>query len=359
MRIQNRVNIEELDYHLPAQLIAQHGLADRARSRLMVLDRQHPDGDVQHRVFADLVDFLAAGDCLVLNDSRVIPARFFLRRPTGGRLEGLFLAAPRLDHWQVLLKGAGRVQIGEPLALLEGAQPDAAETGIVLRPIERGPRGQWLLAAGDHADFLDVLDRYGATPLPPYIHRQPAGDVEDRARYQTVYARRPGSVAAPTAGLHFTEELLAVLAEAGIRFARVTLHVGLGTFTPIETRRVEDHHMHTERYEVTPAAAAAVNATLDRGDRVVAVGTTSVRTLESAARNGRVQPGAAPTDLFITPGYRFQVVSALLTNFHLPRTSLLALVCAFAGTARTLAAYRQAIQNEYRFYSYGDAMLVL
>jgi len=356
------MDTSELEYELPPRLIAQHPLADRAITRLLVLNRR--TCQTEHRHFFDLSDYLAPGDCLVLNDTRVFPARFFIRRATGGRIEGLFINLTPQGDWQVLLKNASRLRPDEEVVLLApAADADNKASFPRLKVRERQEAGRWLLQPVFTENFLDILSQLGLTPLPPYIHRPPeetaASDPEDRARYQTVYARPPGSIAAPTAGLHFTHELLANIREKGVRIARLTLHVGLGTFKPITTEKVEDHVMHPEYYQLDGANAELINQTISQGGRIIAVGTTSVRTLESLAMDKKVCCGAGWTNMYIIPGYAFQIVSALITNFHLPRTSLLALVCAFAGTDLALEAYRQAVQLEYRFYSYGDAMLIL
>ena len=352
----------ELDYDLPEGLIAQQPAARRSDSRLLVMERR--SGRVRHRRFAELTDFLQKGDCLVINESKVIPARFFARRASGGRIEGLFLKISDGGYWQVLLKNASRVRVGERLILTGSAQRQGNAEPITLAVIEKKEQGIWLVEPSGDENYLDILDRLGSTPLPPYIYRRCDAngeqiEREDRQRYQTVYARKGGSVAAPTAGLHFSEELLASLGGKSVNLARLTLHVGLGTFKPITSEKVEDHTIHIEQYELDQSNVDIINRTLAQRARVVAVGTTSVRTVETLADAGRVRAGTGWTDLFIKPGYQFEIVSGLLTNFHLPRTSLLALVCAFAGVEQVLDAYRQAVQEKYRFYSYGDAMLIL
>ncbi len=353
------MNINELDYELPESLIAQQALADRAASRLMVLDRT--SGDIQHRHFGDLSGVLEAGDCLAVNDSKVIPARFFARRKTGGKIEGLFLQINEEGLWQVMLKNASRLGEGETFYLYNplAENKDLPALAIVAR--EKLGGGIWLIEPDSPDDYLDILNRFGCTPLPPYIRRNPSDRSEnfDRPRYQTVYAESPGSVAAPTAGLHFNNELLEKLQNGGINIAHLTLHVGLGTFKPVNTEKLEDHPMHSEKYRLDEKNAEIINQTLRNNGRVVAVGTTSVRTLETLAAGDRLEAGSGWTKLLITPGYQFRVTDAMLTNFHLPRTTLLALVCAFAGVETILRAYRQAIEEKYRFYSYGDAMLIL
>lgn len=342
---------DDFDYDLPPELIAQEPPPSREDARLLVLDRA--SGAIQHRGIADLPDLLQPGDLLVVNDTRVIPARLFARRSTGGRVE-VFLLAPAASQgtWTALVRAGGSIQPGEDLEV-EGA-------GDAVRLVERTGPGTWLVGARD-GDLAALMERAGRMPLPPYIRRAAADprDALDRERYQTVFARAPGAVAAPTAGLHLTDALLARLAARGVARASVTLHVGLGTFKPIESDTVEGHVMHEEPYEVPAETAAAIARTRAAGGRVVAVGTTSVRTLEAAAGpDGVPKAGAGATSLFISPGYRFKTVDALLTNFHLPRSTLVVLVSAFAGRERVLAAYREAAVRRYRFYSYGDAMLI-
>jgi len=355
------MNLNELDYHLPEELIAQQPSPQRCDSRLFVLDRRC--NQFEHRLFSELVDYLRPGDCLVLNNTKVIPARFFVRRAGGGQMEGLFLELKEKGAWEVLLKNASRLHQAEVIYL----QPPSSNMQI-LKPlpitvVENQGHGLWRLRPQSSQSYLDILNQYGAVPLPPYIRRGKTVDKEqeqiDRRRYQTVYAEVAGAVAAPTAGLHFTAELLDSLRQTGVNIARVTLQVGLGTFQPVTAEKIEDHPMHAEWYQLDKENADLINRTLNNSARVIAVGTTTVRTLETRGRDKQVQPGTGWTRLLITPGYQFQVVSALITNFHLPRTTLLALVCAFAGTERVLAAYREAIRQKYRFYSYGDAMVVL
>jgi S-adenosylmethionine:tRNA ribosyltransferase-isomerase len=352
------MKVSELSYTLPEGLIAQEGMSARTESRLLVLDRDREE--LIHRRFKALPEYLEAGDCLVINDSKVIPARFFARRQTGGKIEGLFLRLMEDGCWQVMLKNASRLQEDEILMLFSAASEELSDGEVGLRVLARQDRGVWLLGPETEEDYLSILDRYGVTPLPPYIRRKDfRKEASDRERYQTVYADPPGSAAAPTAGLHFDPEMLERIEAKGVRISRVTLHVGLGTFGPVETEDIEAHPMHAEEYWVEESAADIINDTLAQGNRVIAVGTTSVRTLESSVIDGKVTAGHGWTNLLITPGYEFQVVRAMLTNFHLPRTTLLALVCAFGGTRRVLRAYEEAIRKEYRFYSYGDAMLVI
>jgi S-adenosylmethionine:tRNA ribosyltransferase-isomerase len=331
----------DFDYHLPASSIAQEP-APRGDSRLLVLGRTGPD---RHRRIRDLPRLLRPGDLLALNDTRVIPARLYGRSTGGGRMEILLVERLGEREWDALVKPGRRARPGSFIELDGG--PSAEVTG-------KREDGRHRLRFPEPIE--PHLDRLGHVPLPPYIHRPDTP--EDRERYQTVYARRPGAIAAPTAGLHFTEELLREIEETGVHIARITLHVGIGTFKPVSAERIEEHRMDHERYEIGEEAAEAIRQAR-AGGRVVAVGTTVVRTLESAAilGGGEVHAGSASTDLFITPGFRFQVVDALLTNFHLPRSTLLMLVSAFAGRERVLAAYEEAIREGYRFYSYGDAML--
>ena len=346
---------DELDYELPGELVAQAPAESRCGSRLLVMERA--GGKVRDRSFADIAKYIDSGDCLVVNDTKVLPARFFARRLTGARLEGLFLAEHTGGRWEVMLKNSRKVKCGEEI-LLFGR--DRSEWGRAVA-LERLDDGRWLLEVGDESDAEAILAQIGFAPLPPYIRRDEGGEqaAADLQRYQTVYARRAGAVAAPTAGLHFTAELLAQLRDKGVRSAYVTLHVGAGTFKPVTAEHLADHKMHSERFRLGEEDAGVVNDTITRGGRIVAVGTTSVRTLETLARGGRVEAGQGQTDLFIQPGYEFQIVDAMVTNFHLPRSTLLALVAAFAGLDNVLAAYRHATRERYRFYSYGDAMLVI
>ena len=342
------MRVADFDYELPEELIAQHA-AERGASRMLVLDRS--TGAIEHSGIADVARWLRATDLMLLNDTRVIPARLHARRPTGRRFELLLLRRADEATWEALLRPAARARRDEALLLADG--------GSCL-PAERLEEGRWLVRFDPPLD-LERLDRLGEAPLPPYIARPHGSTDDDRARYQTVYAREPGAVAAPTAGLHFDDALIEQIRERGVELAFVTLHVGLGTFRPVQVEKVEDHRMHGEWYRFSDEAAGAVNRALDAGRRVACVGTTTVRALEGAlaAGGGRVRPGAAWTELFITPGFEFRGCGALLTNFHLPRSTLLMMVSAFAGRERVLAAYRKAIAERYRFYSYGDAMLIV
>jgi S-adenosylmethionine:tRNA ribosyltransferase-isomerase len=351
---------EKLQFDLPAELIAQQPLPVRSDSRLLVLDRAN--GRLTDSRFKRLGDFLLPGDCLVLNDTKVLPARFFARRSSGARLEGLFLAESEPSIWQVMLKGARRIKPGEKFYLLSKAKADFC----IAQLLEKKADGRCQLKVEAEPDCETILSRVGFPPVPPYIKRDDDLSVaaEDRLRYQTVYARRAGAVAAPTAGLHFTEQLIQQLKKRGVRFAFLTLHVGAGTFKPIATENLEDHPVHQERFSIDEENARIINETKSKGGRIIAVGTTSTRALETRLRSAaadclRIQPVRGTTKLFIKPGYEFKIVDAMITNFHLPRSTLLALVAAFAGLENILAAYRHAIAKRYRFYSYGDAMLII
>ncbi len=343
------LSLSTFDYELPESLVAQEPLPERDASRLMLLPRA--GGAARDLRFRDLPDLLSPGDLLVLNDTRVLPARLLGRKASGGRCELLLvepLAEAPAGRWRALGQSSKPLRAGTRLAFgTLGATVDAVEgDGFLAVRFDRGG-----------ADLERALDAEGRVPLPPYIRRPPGP--ADRERYQTVVARVPGSVAAPTAGLHFTEALLARAEARGVRLASVTLHVGPGTFLPVRSDDVESHRMHSERYQVPARTAQEFAACRARGGRVVAVGTTAVRTLESAFDGGALRAGAGRTDLFVRPGYAFRAVDALVTNFHLPRSTLLMLVCAFGGTERVLAAYREAVSAGYRFFSYGDAMLLV
>lgn len=345
--------LDQYDYDLPRELIAQHPAAHRADARLMVVDRRTEE--IEHQHVRDLPALLRAGDCLVLNDTKVIPARLVGRRTaTGGRWEGLFLAADENDAWKILSKSRGKIQPGETVTLTDANGRDDIE----LVMIERLGGGQWLARSRPAEPTLALLERVGRVPLPHYI-RDGEMVPEDRERYQTVYARDRGSVAAPTAGLHFTPELIEQLNSRGIDAAYVTLHVGLDTFRPVTADRLEDHAMHSEWARLDESAATTILTASQASGRCVAVGTTSVRVLETAAREGEISPWSGTTDLFIRPPFTFRAVDALLTNFHLPRTTLLVLVCCFGGHELIMKAYREAVRESYRFYSYGDAMLIV
>ena len=349
--------VESYDYELPPELIAQEPLADRAAARLLVVERA--GGGLRHAHIRDLPELLSPDDLVVVNNTRVVPARLIGHRAeTGGRWEGLFLAEVPTGEgrrrWSILAKTRGRPAVGERIVLVDPAGADADELLLV----GRGEGGTWLVEPQADEPTPVVLARVGRVPLPGYIRGGEARS-EDVDRYQTVFAQQPGSAAAPTAGLHFTPPLLAQLSDRGIGRAEVTLHVGLDTFRPIGTERIADHPMHTEWCAVPAATAAAVRDTRGRGGRVVAVGTTAVRSLETAAHDGTIRPFSGPTSLYIRPGFAFHAVDCLLTNFHLPRTTLMVLVSSLAGRDLIRRAYAEAIAEGYRFLSYGDAMLIV
>ncbi|HWB09593.1 MAG TPA: tRNA preQ1(34) S-adenosylmethionine ribosyltransferase-isomerase QueA [Pirellulales bacterium] len=339
-------------YDLPRQLIAQRPLARRTDARLMVVNRA--EGSIQHRHVRDLPDLLRANDCLVINDSRVLPARLLGKRTrTGGAWEGLFLSVDESGRWRILCKTRGKLQPGESVVLTNRL----GNEDVPLQLLEKQPGAVWLARPQSSDETYALLDRVGWVPLPHYIR---GGEMveDDRQWYQTVYARHPGSAAAPTAGLHFTDELLGRLVDAGVMPVRATLHVGLDTFRPISAATLAEHQMHSEYVNLAASAVDRIKKCRALGGRVVAVGTTSVRILETAARSGELQPWAGQTDLFIRPPFQFHAVDVLMTNFHLPRTSLLVLVCTFGGEELIMRAYAEAIRERYRFYSYGDAMII-
>ncbi len=350
--LQKAMKVSLFDYDLPQKLIAQSPAPRRDASRLMVLCRG--SGEITHTRFSDIGRHLRPGDILVRNDARVIPARVFGLRATLGKVEVLFLEEAGPGTWRALVGSGGRVRPGEKLRLADGA--------IIARVLDKNEAdGVFTLKVLHPDNLLEALESHGHVPVPPYIDRRgPRAALEDidRCRYQTVYASRPGAVAAPTAGLHFTRELLADLDASGVASATVTLHVGLGTFRPVKSQNVEEHTMHTERYEVPQETADLLNAVRRDKRRLVAVGTTTTRVLESLG-DRQVRGHAGSTDIFIYPPYRFKRVDALITNFHLPKSTLLMMVAAFAGRELILEAYREATHEGYRFYSYGDAMLIL
>lgn len=340
--------VKDFTFHLPQDLIARHPAAERDGSRLMLLDRS--SGSIAEDTFSNLDAYLKPGDLLVMNDTRVIPARLFGRKATGGRVEIFLLRriSGEGERWECLCTSSKRLQPGHVIQL---------ETGMAAAVHSRTGSGNWLIDFSGDEPFDLWLEREGHIPLPPYLQRDDCS--VDRERYQTVVAREPGAVAAPTAGLHFTRELLDRLSAHGIQTALLTLHTGLGTFQPVRVEHVEEHQIHTERYVISPETADAVNRTKAAGGRVVAVGTTSARTLEYSARiTGQAVAGSGDADIYIYPGYRFKVVDALITNFHLPESTLLMLVSAFAGREAVLEAYREAVARRFRFYSYGDAMFI-
>lgn len=341
------MNVSDFYYDLPQELIAQDPLADRASSRLLVLGKE--DGSIRHETFRDVTKYLRPGDCLVLNNTRVIPARLFgEREDTGATIELLLLKRKENDTWETLVKPGKKARTGAKIVFGGGLL-----TGEITDVL---PDGNRLIRFSYEGIFEEILDRLGQMPLPPYITHV----LEDKNRYQTVYAKHDGSAAAPTAGLHFTPELLDEIRGMGVNIAEVTLHVGLGTFRPVKVAQVSDHHMHSEFYEIGADAAALINETRRAGGRVIAVGTTSCRTLESAAdENGFLQEKSGWTDIFIYPGYSFRAIDALITNFHLPESTLVMLVSALAGREHVMHAYEEAIRERYRFFSFGDAMLIL
>lgn len=333
-------------YDLPEELIAQDPLEDRSSSRLLVLDRK--TGEREHGVFRELVEFLNPGDCLVVNNTRVIPARLMgVKEGTGAGIEVLLLKRCEDNVWETLVKPGKKARPGARISFGDGLL-----VGEVLEVVEEGNRRIRFTYEGI---FEEILDQLGQMPLPPYITHQ----LKDKNRYQTVYARHEGSAAAPTAGLHFTPELLKRIEDKGVKLAHVTLHVGLGTFRPVKVEDVTQHHMHSEFYMIEEEQAKLINETRAAGGRVICVGTTSCRTLESAADEaGVLHAGSGWTDIFIYPGYRFKIMDALITNFHLPESTLLMLVSAFAGKERVMAAYKEAVEERYRFFSFGDAMYI-
>jgi S-adenosylmethionine:tRNA ribosyltransferase-isomerase len=346
---------DELSYYLPAELIAQQPLSVRSDSKLLVFDRS--SSELTDSAFSEIGRFLRSGDCLVLNNTKVLPARFFGRRGSGGKLEGLFLAVGADGLWEVMLKGARKVKTGEAVYLVDKSGKDFCGAEIA----NRTEQGKCRLRVKTDADAEAILEEIGFPPLPPYIKRD--RDINQAARdklsYQTVYAERSGAVAAPTAGLHFTNELIEQLRLAGIRFAYITLHVGEGTFRPISADTLEAHKMHEEQFNIDEENAQIINAAKEEGGRTIAVGTTSVRALETLAAGSRIKAAKGKTELFIKPGYEFKIVDGMVTNFHLPKSTLLAMVAAFAGLENILAAYKHAVGQKYRFYSYGDAMLII
>ena len=342
------MDLHDFYYDLPQELIAQDPLADRSSSRLMVLDRE--TGRTEHKIFKDIIDYLNPGDCLVINDTKVIPARLIGEKvDTGAAIEVLLLKRKEdmVNTWEVLVKPGKKAKIGAKISFGGGKL-----IGEVIDIVEEGDR---LIQFTFDGIFEEILDELGQMPLPPYITHK----LEDKNRYQTVYAVHEGSAAAPTAGLHFTKELLGQIEAKGIKIARVTLHVGLGTFRPVKVENILDHHMHSEYYEVTQEAADIINNTKASGGRVIAVGTTSTRTLESVAdTHGCIKACRGWTDIFIYPGYEFKVIDCLITNFHLPESTLVMLVSALAGREHVLAAYEEAVKEKYRFFSFGDAMFI-
>jgi S-adenosylmethionine:tRNA ribosyltransferase-isomerase len=338
---------QDFYYELPEELIAQDPLEDRSSSRLLVLDKE--SGVVSHHVFREIAGYLKEGDCLVINDTKVLPARLIgAKEGTNAKIEILLLKRRENNIWETLVKPGKKAKIGTKIHFGDGIL-----SGEVVDVVEEGNR---LIQFTYEGIFEEILDQLGQMPLPPYITHQ----LEDKNRYQTVYAAHTGSAAAPTAGLHFTPELLKEIEERGVDIAKVTLHVGLGTFRPVKVDEITDHHMHSEFYQIDEEAAAKINRAKENGKRVICVGTTSCRTVESAAdENGRLRACSGWTEIFIYPGYRFKVLDCLITNFHLPESTLIMLVSALAGRENVLAAYEEAVRERYRFFSFGDAMLVV
>lgn len=337
--------LSDFDYNLPEELIAQTPCRQRDHSRLMILNRK--DKSISHKHFYDLKQYLKKGDTLVFNDTKVIPARLIgYRAKTGGKVEVFLLRRTEGSRWETLVKPGKKAQIGN---IIEFSDELSCEI------IEHTDFGGRIVEFKYNGIFEEILDRLGETPLPPYIHEK----LTDKNRYQTVYARENGSAAAPTAGLHFTEELLKEIKNMGVNLAFVTLHVGLGTFRPVNVDNIEDHVMHKEFYHIEKEAADIINSTRKNGGRIIAVGTTSIRTLESAAKeDGTIDPIADETGIFIYPGYKFKIVDAIITNFHLPKSTLIMLISAFAGREYVLSAYKEAVRERYRFFSFGDAMFI-
>ncbi|MCD8197997.1 MAG: tRNA preQ1(34) S-adenosylmethionine ribosyltransferase-isomerase QueA [Lachnospiraceae bacterium] len=340
------MDLHDFNYELPQELIAQDPLEDRASSRLLLLNRE--TGALEHHIFREIIDYLHPGDCLVINDTKVIPARLIgSREGTGAKIEVLLLKRKADDVWETLVKPGKKARPGTRISFGDGLL-----TGEVLEVVDDGNR---LIHFEYEGIFEEILDRLGQMPLPPYITHQ----LKDKNRYQTVYAKHDGSAAAPTAGLHFTPELLDAIRAKGVKIAHVTLHVGLGTFRPVKVEKIEEHHMHSEFYVVEEEQAKLINETKAADGRIIAVGTTSCRTLESATgADGVLRAGSGWTDIFIYPGYQFKMIDALITNFHLPESTLLMLVSAFAGREKIMAAYEVAVKERYRFFSFGDAMYI-
>ncbi|MGC3730813.1 tRNA preQ1(34) S-adenosylmethionine ribosyltransferase-isomerase QueA [Enterococcus faecalis] len=341
------LSTEDFDFDLPEELIAQTPLKDRASSRLLVVNKE--TGDMEDKHFHDILDELQPGDALVMNNTRVLPARLYGEKPeTGGHLEVLLLTNTEGDTWETLIKPAKRAKVGTEIQFGDGRLK-----AVVKEELEHGGR---IIEFKYDGIFLEILESLGEMPLPPYIKER----LDDPDRYQTVYAEENGSAAAPTAGLHFTKELLEEIKAKGVHLVYLTLHVGLGTFRPVSVDNIEEHHMHSEFYRLTEEAAKQLNEVRQAGGRIVAIGTTSIRTLETIGTkfNGEIQADSGWTDIFITPGYQFKVVEAFSTNFHLPKSTLVMLVSAFAGKDLTLAAYQHAIEEKYRFFSFGDAMFI-
>lgn len=340
------MKVKDFDFYLPQELIAQHPMEKRDESRLMVVDRK--SGQIEHKIFRDILGYLNEGDCLVLNNTRVLPARLIGEKEnTGGKIEFLLLRRIEGDTWETLVKPGKKAKIGARFVFGSGELKAEVKS--------MGEDGSRIIEFEYEGIFEEVLDKLGQMPLPPYITER----LEDKERYQTVYSKEKGSAAAPTAGLHFTEELLKEIKEKGIKIAFVTLHVGLGTFRPVKVENIEEHHMHSEYYTMSKETADIINSTKENGGKIIAVGTTSCRTLETIGdENGKVRETSGWTDIFMYPGYKFKVVDRLITNFHLPQSTLLMLVSAFSSRENIMNAYKEAVENKYRFFSFGDAMFL-
>lgn len=340
------MKVTDFDFYLPEELIAQHPIEKRDEARLMVLDKK--TGKIEHKIFKDIIDYLECGDCLVLNDTRVLPARLIgEKEDTGGKMEFLLLKRIDADSWETLVKPGKRAQIGTKFLFGNGE--------LRAEVIGMGEEGNRIVKFEYEGIFEEVLDKLGQMPLPPYIKEK----LEDKEMYQTVYSKEQGSAAAPTAGLHFTEELLERIKEKGVKLAFLTLHVGLGTFRPVKVENIEEHNMHSEYYSMSKETADLINSAKENGKRVIAVGTTSSRTLETIGdENGKVREQSGWTDIFIYPGYKYKVVDNLITNFHLPQSTLIMLVSALAGKSNIMNAYETAVKDKYRFFSFGDAMFI-
>ncbi len=341
------MKVHDFYFDLPEELIAQEPIEQRDMSRLLVLHRE--DGSIEHKVFKDMIDYLEEGDCLVLNNSRVIPARLYgVREETGAKMEFVLLKRIDKNRWETLVKPGKKAKPGTRFVFGNGE--------LKCTVIETTDSGGRIIEFEYEGIFEEILDKLGQMPLPPYIKKQ----LKDRERYQTVYSKIEGSAAAPTAGLHFTKELLQRIKDKGVDIAYVTLHVGLGTFRPVKVENIEEHHMHSEFYVIDKESADMINRAKERGKRVIAVGTTSCRTLETASNeNGRITPSSGWTDIFIYPGYKFKMVDCLITNFHLPESTLIMLVSTLAGQENVMNAYKVAVEERYRFFSFGDAMFIV
>ena len=339
------MNVAEFNYNLPEELIAQTPIKKRDESRLMILNKEKQT--IEHKTFKDIIDYLEEGDCLVINETKVLPARLYGQKETGAKVEFLLLNQKENDIWECIVRPGNKLHVGAKVVFGEGLLH-----GEVLETLEGGTRKVKFTYNGI---FNEILDQIGLMPLPPYIHEE----LKEKDRYQTIYAKHEGSSAAPTAGLHFTEELIEKLKQKGIKIAKVTLHVGIGTFRPVKVEKVEEHHMHSEHYKIKKEDAEIINEAKKKGKRIISVGTTSTRTLESVAdENGFIMEAEGDTQIFIYPGYKFKCIDGLITNFHLPQSTLLMLVSSLAGREYILKAYEEAVELKYRFFSFGDAMFI-